>query len=40
MPLLQVLAYAGEALPIIEKAWQWWVNRSAQKQLAATTKKT
>jgi hypothetical protein len=37
MPVLQALAYLSEALPVIEKLWQWYTSRNAAKITSLTT---
>lgn len=37
MSLLQILAIIGNVLPIVEKGWQYFVNKSAQKQVSSNS---
>lgn len=34
LQILKIISYASSALPLVEKAWQYFVSKSAQKQVA------
>lgn len=39
MPVLQLLAYLSEAMPIIDKIWQWYVSKNASKITSSNASK-